>query len=265
MPTSSVLLGSHPAILGTTISVTANAVAENLVWTEASAYLDHPTASLSLLDSLATLLNTHSELSDVACFVTLSGLVRFTSSVAFSVTSWGTETLIRDLLGFTGTLVSATAHLAPGPSPLIWIPGKPDSSLGRLGSDGILAKDTHSGRSAPGQVVTTENNSWYRNEFSWGWLDVDRVQTIPESNGTWASWWDEVFSRSRRFNLYRDVTWDETDDTTAIDLTGVRLPSTNAYIRRNEGPMERPHDRRIENLEKFCRVKLQVETAVEYT
>lgn len=266
MPTSSVLIGSHPAIPATTLGITANAVPENLSWSAmAGGYLYHPTAGLSIVTALETLLNTHSELSDVQVFITESGYVRITSSVAFALTGWGSDTTLRDLLGATTTLSSGAAHLMPSRSPLIWVPGKPDSSEARMGSDGILVKDTYAGRSAPGQVVATTNNTWRRNRFWWGYLNVDQVETVPDANGTWAVWWDQVASRYRRFNLYRDVAVDLTDDITEMDLTGTRLPSENTYIKLAEdGPLQRGHDRQIERLELYCRVELSVETATEY-
>lgn len=265
MPVSSVLMGSRPAIPATTIGVTANAVAENLSWTEMDGYLYHPTGALSVITVLQTLLNTHSELSDVLITITRSGRIRITSSVAFAVTSWGLDTTLRDILGEGGTLVSSTAHVLDTVSPLVWIPGKRDSSAARLESNGILVTDTHAGRSGPGQVVATRNNTWRTNTFSWEYVDVSRVETVPDSNGTWAVWWRDVASLYRRFNLYRDVTYDDADTTTAMSFGGTRLPSSDTYIMRAEdGAIERPHNRQIPFIERFCRVEFAVETAQEY-
>lgn len=266
MPVSSVLMGSRPAIGATTIGVTANAVAENLSWAEMDGYVYHPTGALSVVTVLQTLLNTHSQLADVLVFITQSGRIRMTSSVAFAITSWGSDTTLRDFLGEGGTLTSSTAHVLDTVSPYIWIPGKRDSSMARLESNGVLVTDTHAGRSAPGRVVATRNNTWRRNAFSWQYVDVSRVETVPDSNGTWAVWWRDVGSLYRRFNVYRDVTYDDAETTVAMSFGGTRLPTSDTYIMRAEdGAIERPHDRQIQYLERYCSVDLQVETAAEYS
>lgn len=263
MPTTSVLLGSHPAVPATTITVTANAVTTGLNFAGGPYYLYHPTGSLSLLTAVVALINTHSELLGTGAVLARSGLVRLTNAVAFSIDSWGSDTTLRDLLGFTGALTSATAHVATEHSPLYWSPGKTESSSARMGSDGILVKDTYAARSAPGQIVSTTNNQWRENLFAWGYVHIDRIERVPDESGTWAYWWDYVASRSRRFWLARNVIEDSADDSTAMSLS-TKLPTTGAYVMAHDGAMRREHNREIERLELYSRVELPVETALEY-
>lgn len=263
MPTTSVLIGSHPAIPATTITVTANAVTEVLNFAGGPFYLYHPTGSLSLLTAVVALINGHSELLGTGVVIARSGLVRLTNATAFSIDAWGADTTLRDVLGFSGASSSATAHVADGHSPLYWSPGKQESSSARMGSDGTLVKDTYAARSAPGQIVSTTNNRWHRNRFTWGYVHIDRIERVPDQPGTWAYWWDYVGSRSRRFWLARGVTEDSADDTTAMSLS-TKLPSTGAYVMAQDGPMEYVHNREIERLELYSPVELPVETALEY-
>jgi hypothetical protein len=265
MPTSAVLIGSRPSIPTTTISVTANAVAENLVFAGGDYYLHHNTGSLSLLTAFVALLNGHSQLVGTASVVTRSRRVLTTNAIAFSVTSWGADTTLRDLLGYTGVLGSATDQLATNISPLLWSPRKIESSSARMGADGVLRKDTYAGRSAPGVVTATENNTWHENALTWRYVHVDRIEQVPDVPGTFAYWWDEVLSRFRRFYVARSVEDDTSDTTTAMDLTTSRIPAVGrAYIYQHDGPMVRPHNRTIENLELYGTVEIPVETALEY-
>ena len=263
MPTSSVLVGSQPSIPAATITVVANAVSEALAFAGGNFYYDHNTGSLSLLTQFVAMLNSHSELVGSAAICTRSLRTRLTNAVAFSV-DWGSDTTVRDLLGFAANLVSATAHVSTLVSPLLWAAGKPESSAARQGSDGLLVKDTYAGRSAPGVVVATENNTWRRNAFSWRYVLIDLVEQVPDVGGTYATFWDRVLSRFRRFWVSRDRTYDSADTTTSIALTSSRIPSSGAYIHQQDGPMERPHVREIANIEHYCTIELPVESALEY-
>lgn len=261
---TSVVIGSRPAVPETTVQVTANVVQEDLTFPAGDYYLDHSTASLSLVSTFATMLDSHSELAGSAAIITRSGLQRITNAVAFSVDNWG-GTILRDLLGFTTTLGSATVQLSPNSSPLYWSPGKPESTAGRQGSDGLLVKDTRAARSAPGRVVATQNNTWFKNGVQWRFVKIDRMQTVPNTNGTWFTVWDEVVSRYRRFFIARDVIEDLTDDVTAISIAS-RIPSVGrgAYILNMGGPVEQIHRREFGRLELFNNVELPVQTAAEY-
>mgnify|MGYP003557859271 FL=1 len=263
--TTSVLVGSRPAVPATTVTVVANAVSTGLPFVSDDYYLDHPTAGLSLRAAMVTLLDAHAQLASTTVIVTRSLKIRMSNSTAFSV-DWGSDTTLRDLFGYTGNLASATSHLAPNVSPLLWAAGRPWSYCAGLdGGNGLLTKDTYAGRSGPGQVVATEHNTWYENEFRWRYVNVSRMETVPTAtNGTYAVVWDQVLSRFRRFWLARNRTEDASDDTTNIHLTGSYLPSAGAYMLRGDGPQQLPHNRTIENLELYGDVTLPVETAAEY-
>lgn len=260
---TTVLIGSYPAIPATTLGVTANAVATDLDWVSASLYLSHPTGSLSILTVLAALIDTHAQLVGTAIVVTRSRRVLITNATAFALT-WGSDTTLRDLLGYTANLASGTSHLATNVSPLLWAPGKNEFGIGgRMGTSGIPVHDTYAGRSAPGVVVATRNNQWFENRLAWRYVNVDRVEATTATNGTWAVWWDYVASRYRRFWVCRDVTEDSADTTTAMSLS-TKLPTSGAYIVRHEGQVRRDYTRTIERLELFNDVEIEMETALEY-
>lgn len=267
MPTStSVLIGSRPSVPATTVRVTANATTEDLAFPAGDYYLDHATALLSLMSAFATMLDTHTQLAGSTAFTTRSLKTRLANATDFSIDNWDlgvSNFVLRDLLGFTGNLAAATVHVSPDSSPLLWSPGKPVSTSGRLGADGLLVKDTRARRSAPGQVVATTNNQWFENELSWRFIVVDRMQTVPDTNNTWFTWWDTVGSRFRRFFVVRGALEDLTDDVTALDITS-RIPLSVPYIWFEDGAIRQSHVREIARLEKFGRVTIPVETAAEY-
>lgn len=260
--TTSVLVGSRPSIPATALNVVANAVGEVLPFLGGDYYLDHPTGALSLLTQMVAVLNGHTQLLGTGAVITRSRRVLLTNATAFSV-DWGSNTTLRDLLGFSSNLASATSHLAPLVSPLLWAAGKPESSSARMGADGVLVKDTYAGRSGPGVVVATANNEWRENTFTWGYVHVDRIEQVPDVGGTWATWWSQVGSRFARFWLARNVLEDSADDATAMSLS-TKLPAAGAYIMKHDGPLRRAHDRTIPNLELYGTVALEVETALEY-
>jgi hypothetical protein len=264
--TTSVLVGSRPDVPATTLTVVANAVSTDLPFVSDDYYLDHPTAGLSLRAAMVALLDTHAELATTTVTITRSLRVRMSNAVAFSV-DWGADTTLRDLLGYTGNLASATSHLAPSTSPLLWSAGRTYSFTDALdGTDGLLTKDTYAGRSGPGQVVATEHNRWFENAFRWRYVAVGRVVTSPATNGTYSLFWDRVLSLYRRFWVARNRTEDSTDDTTSLALTGSYLPSSGAYMLRQQGgPTQDTYTRTIERLDLYGDITLPVETAAEYT
>jgi hypothetical protein len=264
MPTTSVLVGSRPAIPATTVTVVANAVSTGLPFTSSSYYLDHPTAGLSLRAAMVTLLDSHAQLASTTVIVTRALRLRMSNSTAFSV-DWGSNTTLRDLLGYTGNLASSTSHLAPLVSPLLWAAGRPQSyEEARQGVSGVRVKDTYAGRSAPGQVVATTNNMWFRNTFRWQYVAMDRYRQTSDANNTWDTFWDQVVSLRRRFWFSRDRTEDTSDTNTNVQLTGSYLPTSGAYIWDSDGAAEQQHERTVERLEVYGSVELPVETALEY-
>lgn len=264
MPVSSVLVGSRPAIPTTTLTVVANAVSEGLVFNTGDYYYDHATGALSLLSAVATLINTHSQLVGTSAICTRSLRTSLSNATAFSV-NWGSDTTLRNLLGYSANLVSATSHVAPLVSPLLWAAGRPESSSALMASDGITVKDTHAGRSAPGVVVATTNNEWKENTLSWRNVLVDQIERVPDVGGTYNSFWGSVLSHHRRFWVSRGRTWDTSDTTTSIALTSSRIPAVGrAYILKHDGQMKREHERVIAFYEIYCHVEFPVETALEY-
>jgi hypothetical protein len=260
---TSVLIGSQPAVPTTSITVVAGASSEVLVFPSGDYYLDHTTGALSLLARFVATLNLHTMLLGSAAVITRSGKQLLTNATAFAIDSWGADTTLRDLLGFKAALLSSTAHVSPEASSLYWSPGKPESTTGLQGSDGLLVTDTRASRSAPGRVVATRNNTWDQNTLSWRFVKVDRVQTVPATNGTWRVFWEDTASLFRRFYVARNVQEDPADDVTAISVS-TRIPASVPYILFDDGPLIQQHRREFGKLELFNRIEIPVQTALEY-
>lgn len=216
----------------TAITVTANAVQEILNLPAGPRYLYDGGSSHDLLQAIRTLLESHSEITTVTATFLESGRIRISANVAFSVDSWSSNTRVRDALGFTGTLGSATSHTANLFSPLFWSPGKTESPDARLGTDGDPVPDVAVGQSGPGIVVATEHNAHLVNKFRFFHVDNDRVRTVNQSNGEYFRFWRTVLIRFRRFKMVRNVP-ENRSGTNPVNL-GIlpRLPSVGAYIQR---------------------------------
>jgi hypothetical protein len=150
------------------------------------------------------------------------GHVRIDSAAPFSV-SWGASTLLRDLLGFDANLALNASYTAPNISPLLWMPGKPETPLmQRLGVVGhrvhavYQAVAPYSGRT---ESVTHGVREYARYLFPM--VDTDRVVTAGNDGGTFGRWFDAVAVRSARFKLWRDVL--ESVDTYATESAMLTL------------------------------------------
>lgn len=183
-------------------------------------YLRHATAALSLVDVVATAI--------VAalggtCTVTLqrSRLVRIAFNVARSIT-WGTATQLRDLLGFTGDLGSATPQTATNISALLWspaFPGMPTTVVGTLGYE--LERQ---------EVYTSDDGSEIQSDFhgeivwqelQWDHIPVSRLRTaasvsVAAQGGTFHQFYRQCARLRRRFFHYEQVTEDSSDSGTAV-------------------------------------------------
>ncbi len=263
MPTVDVCIGSR-YIPATTVNVVANAVGTGLAFPAGYYYLTHGTASLSLLDAFVTMLETHAEITTGTAIITRSGRTRIAADLSTQITSWGSDTTLRDALGFAGTLALAAAHVTTTPSPMFWSPGKTVSTEARLGSDGIRVKDTMANRSAPGSVVATTNNEWRENVLRWRFILADRYEQVPAANNTYDVFWNQVLEPRRRFYVGLGVTEDTADTTTDMAIS-TRIPAALPYVWRNEDQSRRDHQREIETIEVYGRAEIPVETASEYT
>lgn len=198
-----------------TITVDATPVA---MTTNRTHYLRHSTASLSLIDTLA---------SDIVtavggtCTITVrrNRRVRIVFNTARTIT-WGTGTVLRDLLGFTGDLGSAATHDAPGVSPMLWSPGYLATPATIAGTDGYTQQHQSYYKSDDGTQIYVDHlgeETWQ--ELSWSHIVPERLRVATGTGGGTFHELFEQFAKLGRRMLYHEeideldsssdaVTWD---------------------------------------------------------
>ena len=218
--TSSFVVGSHPTIPATTLTVVANAVSEDLVFPGGGYYVDDPTASLSAVAQFATIIATHTQISSCTGSLCQDRLTRFTANIAFTCTF--NDNRLRDLLGFTGNLTtSQTTQTGDEPSGYLWVPGKLPLEKGRPGTQGRRKYDTTFGQAGPGQATAQEFNYHVHNEFMFNACLGSRVWNT-ESNGEFIAFFRNVLKKAYKIKHYRGLTNDEVSST-AVNLGSVTM------------------------------------------
>lgn len=212
------LIGSYAAlpVQSFTVNASAQAVAAN------DYYLFSTTNALSLLAQVKDAM-TAAGVTNPVVVLQQNRKIRLSADSAFSVT-WGTATLLRDLLGFAGDLPSLVSHQASAISPLLWSPGRQESSmltpLGVRGHVEYLTRQSVSPYSGRTETLTHGSR-----EFQRFWLPLvqtDRVHTSTNAGGTWMRWFAEVAVKGANWFLYRNVLEDAAS-TVATPLGGVSL------------------------------------------
>lgn len=264
--TTAWLMGSEPDVPETTISVTCQAVAEDLTIPAGDYYPWDSTAANSALDTLSNVLETHSQISigDISPVLGRDRIPRFTGPFAFSINSWSDLTF-RNILGFTGTeAIAGTTQAAAGFSRYLWSPGRCEIPDAPLGSHGLPYKDTAKGMSGDGVVIATTQNTGHKNRFQFRLVQAARVMTASELSGEYASFWDTVVSRYYRWKLYRDVT----EEDTAADATDAALVSAEVIgpykWLRSDGLDEFEYERSVSRVELFSPVEIPCLLVSEY-
>ena len=134
------------------------------------------------------------------------GRVRIDCTVLFSLT-WGSSTLLRDLLGFDANLALLSTYTAPNISPLLWMPGKPETPMAqRLGVVGHRTHNVYQ-TTAPYSGKSESVSHGYRTyaRYTFPMIDTERLTGADGVGGTYETWHEEVAVRSARWKLYRDV------------------------------------------------------------
>lgn len=259
------LIGSHPNITATTVTVTANATQEVLTVTSAAqgCYLYNGGGSYDALALMTTALQSHSQITTATCVLRRDKKTSLTCDIAWVVDEWSDSTF-QTLLGFAGEeeVSSATAQVSTQQSPYLWSPGFRESSEGRLGEIGAPYYDTAVGQSGNRVVVATVNNSGKSNKFTWRNVANDVVWTSAEGWDEYFSWWDYVQRRFYKFKLWRDVN-ENLSSTTAATLSDVIGPYV--YRWNGRGPISFPYEREIEFMESLHQVELPVVYVDEYS
>ena len=178
-------------------------------------YLYDADFSLSLVDLIRGMMITAGIVGAIAG-LQRNGLVYLEAAGVFTI-SWGVSTVLRDLLGFTGNLAGASKYTAPLKSPLLWMPGKPETPMmQRLGVVGHRVPTVYQAVSAySGRAESVSHGSRIYARYSFPMVDSDLVVTTGNEGGTFARWFDEVAVKAARFKLYRDVLENPTSTATA--------------------------------------------------
>lgn len=171
-------------------------------------YLYDASASLNLLLAMLGLMVTAGVVAS-GCNLQRNGYIRLQSSGVFTV-SWGVSTVMRDLLGFDANLAGASSYTAPLRSPLLWMPGKPETPVGhRLGVVGHRVPTVYQAVSPySGKAESVSHGSRTFARYLWPMVDSDLVVASGNPGGTFARFFDEVAVKSARWKLYREVTED---------------------------------------------------------
>lgn len=211
MTTTSLLIGSYEDFPDSTVTIDASP--ETITASASSLYLVHPTASLSLFAQLLAAM-TSAGVGSPAVALLENRLVRLSGSVTFTVT-W-TDTLPRDMLGFTGNLSGASTYTASLISPYLWAPGRTETPLGGvLGLAGQKVYDVASAVAPDGTQVVSRYGSQRLNTFMWRYVPKARHLTSDELGGEYHTFFDNVLVRGRKWLLYREVN----DSTASTALT----------------------------------------------
>lgn len=264
MPESSFLIGSHANVPETTLSVTANSVSEDVTVAAGAYYVDDPTASLSLIQTMATAIAGHSEISTCTASIREDCIVRVTADIAFTLTFGGT--IVRQLVGSTGNWnTSQATQVGDEVSRYIWVPGKQEHNVDSpIGTEGRRVYDVQVARSGPGEVESTMNNYAVHKDLEWRFVTQTtanrvRVWDSNESPGQYISFFRNVLANFYSFKHYTGLTNDESS-TTDVTLTSPFGP----YVLRSDR-VEEEYDRAIQFKETYAHVQLPAVNTSEYS
>jgi len=174
-------------------------------------YLTDPTSTLSLLSKVISAMSTGLLFAPTAVLLG-SGKVRLTAAGAFTVT-WGTATLLRDLLGFTTNLAGNSISTAPNVSGLLWSPQRTETPmLAPIGIRGQKVAAVYQSQSPyDGTTENTSRGSREYNRFIFRRVTYLRVWTSNNNGGEFNRWFEEVAVPAARWKLYSQVLESELD------------------------------------------------------
>jgi hypothetical protein len=221
-------------------------------------YLRSATAARSIIDDLATQI-----VAAVGgtCTITLTRgrTVRIVFNTARTVT-WGASTQIRNLLGFTADLGSATTHDAPNVSPLLWSPGYLATPATIEGVDGYTVPHQAIYKSADGsQVYCAHYSTETWQDLSWSHIMPERMRVATGTGGgTFHEFFEQCGLLRARFLYHQEI--DELDgSTTSVTYDTARGP----YVLRDnfDGDWYR---RNVPNAEVSSPLDLPMQQVAEY-
>lgn len=141
----------------------------------------------------------------VQAFLTESRHVRLEAAGVFSL-DW-IDPLLPSLLGFSADLAGQSSYTAPLISPLLWSPGRPESTtMAPLGIRGHRVNSTYQSVSPyDGTTESITHGSREYNKFGWLNVAIARVWTSSELGGEFRTWFQAVSVPANNFKLYRNV------------------------------------------------------------
>ena len=143
--------------------------------------------------------------------VTLSattGKITITWGSGSHAMTWGSSVL-RNRLGFTGSLASATSHTSQGQAQYLWIPGvNPGGMLSPITQLGVIETDRRLGLARSGAVCVTQFNARRRQRWSFAGLLPAKTWEPSESttNESAESFWTDAVQGGAAIRYYTDKT-----------------------------------------------------------
>lgn len=262
MPASSVLIGTLSATgtIAVTVSGGVNGTV-NVTVPAGPLYLFDSTPALSYVVALAAaIVAQNSDVPGVEILLLRNRHASIEWDTASNVAlTWGSNTAMRDALGFTGDLSGANFYTSENPCDLVWVPGTTEISSGRLGTAGKPVYDLQvAGPPGSTKPVYTSHN--YRTINTLRWMNVDNSRVwVSETGGEHIVWWRKVLVGGRQFAHYRQVTMSDSDSAAATLATRV---GPYSFVPPS-GPVEYPYDRVVENVEFRQNVSMDVVQVAE--
>lgn len=186
-------------------------------------YLRHTTSALSLCTQFNG--EVENEIGGGGqCEIMQNRRVHFQMAPAVAI-NWGTATILRDLLGFTGNLASGTSHQATNISPLLWSPGYPATPKTIPGVTGYTKPHQARSKSDDGSQVYTYHfgaETWQ--DLEWSHIYASRMRTTGTTaaqGGTFHQFYEQVLMLGSRFFHYEEVTEDSASTTDVTWPTGL--------------------------------------------
>lgn len=167
------------------------------------AYLYHPTTNLSIMGTLESALAA-AGVDGADVFLGQDGYVHISATGPIGIT-WGSDTTLRDYLGFTGDLSPATSHTAQNLSPLSWIPWQPESpEKGILLGLGALDHRDITHKAVDGTMNYRSFGDPLRMErWKWRYIAPEFYWTTSEANGELFQFVRDVLGKRHSFYIYQ--------------------------------------------------------------
>lgn len=260
MPASSWLVGS---IYLDAFTFEVNGVNKNV--SAGYYYLRHATASLSLIDTLLTQVQTEAAGAD--WYVTEGRTVRLEPQAAQNVAiDWLSATNVRNLLGYTGNMASQdTPYDAANVSPLLWSPGYVAIPATVLGTAGYVTNDLSIMVSADGTDALTDfHYSQVWQDLSWTHVDAARMRVDDGSTGggTFHQFHEQCAKLGYSIRYYEQI--DEADaSTTAVTWDDTTANSHGPFRLRRVDP--RWYARVVSNADLYSPLDLSLMQVSEYS